>query len=58
MNELGAIVIDSQEIVDEYNGDKKELFSKSGVHYSVKGADLLGKFLLTKLKDQQILITD
>ena len=58
MNKLGAIVIDSQEIVYEYNGDKKELFSETGVHYSVKGADLLGKFLLTKLKDQQILITD
>ena len=55
MNELGAIVIDSQEIFDEYNGDKKELFSESGVHYSVKGADLLGKFLLTKLREKQIL---
>ena len=43
MNELGAIVIDSREIFNEYSGDKKELFAESGVHYSVKGTDLLGK---------------
>ena len=55
MNELGAIVIDSNEILKEYNGDKKELFADSGVHYSYKGSELLSKFLLNKLRDKQIL---
>lgn len=49
--ELGAIVIDTREIVDEYKGDKKELFIESGVHYSVKGSNLVAKLLLSKLKE-------
>ena len=39
------------EIVDEYKGDKKELFIESGVHYSVKGSNLVAKLLLSKLKE-------
>tara|TARA_B100000780_G_scaffold240896_1_gene183212 strand:- start:363 stop:1448 length:1086 start_codon:yes stop_codon:yes gene_type:complete len=54
-NELGAIIIDTREMVDEYKGDKQKLFSKTGVHYSVKGSNLVGKFLLTKLKEKKIL---
>ena len=54
-DELGAIIIDTREIVDEYKGDKQKLFSKTGVHYSVKGSNLVGKYLLTKLKEKKIL---
>jgi len=55
-NELGAITIDTREILDEYESDKQELFHKTGVHYSVRGSNLVGKFLLTKLKEKEILL--
>ena len=54
-NELGAIVIDTNEIKYEYKDDKKELYSETGVHYSIKGSNLVGKLLLTKLKEKEIL---
>lgn len=41
----GVPVFDSQEVVDGYNGDKSELFSPSGVHWSKPGAKLLAQFI-------------
>ena len=55
VSELGAIVIDTREILDEYNGNKKELFHYTGFHYSVKGSNLVANLLLNKLKEKKIL---
>jgi lysophospholipase L1-like esterase len=41
----GAIVVDSQRMVDSFPGSPSELFSESGVHYSEKGARLLAEYV-------------
>ena len=43
--EKGVPVFDSQEVVSGYNGNKSELFSPSGVHWSREGARLLAQFI-------------
>ena len=58
MEESGAIVIDAREMINKYKGNKKELFIESGVHYTARGAELLSEFLLNKLINKQILLTN
>ena len=52
-SELGAIVIDTREIIEKYKGDKKDLFHDTGVHYSIKGSNLVAKLMLDKLKENR-----
>lgn len=52
-SELGAIVIDTREIIKKYKGDKKDLFHDTGVHYTAKGSNLVAKLLLEKLKEYE-----
>ena len=42
---MGVLVIDSNEVVAAYKGDKRDLFADSGVHWSALGANLLAKFI-------------
>ena len=58
MEELGAIVIDPNEMINKYKGDKKELFIASGVHYTSRGTEMLSEFLINQLRDKRILITN
>ena len=55
VSELGAIVIDTNEIIDKYKGDKSELFYETGVHYSFKGSDLVAKLLFNKLIEKKLI---
>ena len=43
--ELGAIVIDAQEVVAGYDGDPTELFDEWGLRFSEKGAQVLARYL-------------
>lgn len=45
----GAIVIDAQEVVTRYSGNKRDLFSESGVHWSALGASQLAEFILANV---------
>ena len=58
MEELGTIVIDPNEMINKYKGDKKELFIATGVHYTSRGAEMLSEFLINQLRDKRILITN
>lgn len=42
---MGVPVIDSNAIVSDYSGDKLDLFSPTGAHWSALGAELLAKFI-------------
>ena len=55
VSELGAIVIDTNEIIDKYKGDKSELFHETGVHYSFKGSGLVAKLLFNKLIEKKLI---
>ena len=54
-SELGAIVIDTREIIEKYDGDNRDLFYNTGVHFSVIGSNLVAKLLLDKLKEKEAL---
>jgi hypothetical protein len=41
----GALVIDGQEVVSSFKGDKKTLFVDTGVHFTVTGARLLANLI-------------
>lgn len=43
--EMGVPVIDSNEVINNYKGDKADLFAPSGAHWSALGAILLAKFI-------------
>jgi lysophospholipase L1-like esterase len=43
--ELGAVVIDAQEAVTGYDGDPAELFDEWGLHFSAKGAAVIGRYI-------------
>jgi lysophospholipase L1-like esterase len=43
--ELGVPVVDSNEIVEGYKGDRRALFAESGVHWSQTGASMLADFI-------------
>jgi len=47
--QLGAIVVDANEMVEAYEGEPMDLFSHSGVHYSKKGAEMLGAWLYRRV---------
>ncbi len=38
-------VIDSNDLVNNYKGNKADLFSPTGAHWSALGAELLAKFI-------------
>jgi hypothetical protein len=43
--QLNVIVLDSQEIIESYKGDRRALFAESGAHWSEIGAGLLASFI-------------
>ena len=43
--ELGVTVVDAAKIVTTYEGDARDLFSDTGVHYSAEGARRLAEHL-------------
>ena len=43
-----VMVVDAQQVVDGYAGDKRDLFLGSGVHWSDLGAGLLAEFIQAK----------
>jgi lysophospholipase L1-like esterase len=43
--QAGALVIDSNEVIAGYKGNRRDLFSDSGVHWSDLGAGLLAEFI-------------
>jgi hypothetical protein len=43
--EMGVPVIDSMDLVNSYTGDKADLFSPTGAHWSALGAELFAKFI-------------
>ncbi|WP_020695387.1 SGNH/GDSL hydrolase family protein [Reyranella massiliensis] len=43
--QMGVLVIDSNDVVAAYKGNKHDLFSDSGVHWSDLGAGLLADFI-------------
>ena len=43
--ERGVPVLDSQNVVERYEGDKRELFIGSGVHWTALGAQRLAEFI-------------
>ena len=43
--QAGALVIDFNEVIAGYKGNKRDLFSDSGVHWSDLGAGLLAEFI-------------
>jgi len=47
--ELGAIVIDARELVNNHEGDPMDLFYKTGVHYSKSGSTMLAQFIFDEL---------
>lgn len=50
----GIIIIDSSEIFENYSGSKEDLFFPSGLHYSLKGSNLLSDLILIKLEERNI----
>ena len=46
---LGVLVIDSNEVIAAYPGNKHDLFGDSGVHWSDLGAGLLADFIANKI---------
>src|SRR5262249_15456388 len=44
-----VLVVDAQEVVDGYAGDKRDLFIESGVHWTELGAKLLAEFIQAKV---------
>lgn len=44
----GVKVIDSNNIIDNYNGDVKNLFSETGVHWSKEGSKLLANYIMNQ----------
>jgi hypothetical protein len=47
--ELGFVVVDPTPVVDQYPGDRRELFADTGVHLSAQGAARLGDYLFEQL---------
>jgi len=43
--EMGVPVLDSMDLVNSYKGNKADLFSPTGAHWSPLGAELLAKFI-------------
>ena len=43
--EMGVPVLDSMDLVNSYKGNKADLFSPTGAHWSALGAELLAKFI-------------
>src|SRR5262249_30245894 len=43
--ELGVPVVDSNEIVEDYKGDRRDLFAETGIHWSQTGASMLANFI-------------
>jgi hypothetical protein len=43
--DLGVPVIDSNDVVRNYKGNRADLFSSTGAHWSALGAELLAKFI-------------
>lgn len=43
--QAGALVIDSNEVIAAYKGNRRDLFSDSGVHWSDLGAGLLAEYI-------------
>ncbi|MDO8973656.1 SGNH/GDSL hydrolase family protein [Reyranella sp.] len=43
--EMGVPVIDSNDVIRDYKGNRGDLFSPSGAHWSALGAELLAKFI-------------
>ena len=50
--QLGVIVLDSQEIIESYNGERRALFADTGVHWSETGAALLASFIYERALKQ------
>jgi hypothetical protein len=42
---MGVPVIDSNDVIRYYKGNRGDLFSPSGAHWSALGAELLAKFI-------------
>jgi hypothetical protein len=40
-----VLVVDAQEVVDGYAGNKRDLFIESGVHWTDLGAKLLAEYI-------------
>ncbi len=51
--EMGVKVVNAQEMVNAYPGNKMDLFYESGVHYSVLGATKLGGYIYENVFAQQ-----
>ncbi|BBM83901.1 SGNH/GDSL hydrolase family protein [Candidatus Uabimicrobium amorphum] len=49
---LGCTVINAQLFVDEYRGNKMDLFYHTGVHYSAQGATKLAHYIFTRIKNE------
>ena len=49
-----VLVIDAQDVVDTYAGDKRDLFIESGVHWTDLGAELLAEFIEAKMFPPQL----
>ena len=43
--EMGVPVIDSNDVIRDYKGNKADLFAPTGAHWSALGAELLAKFI-------------
>jgi len=43
--EMGVLVIDSNDLINDYKGNRADLFSPTGAHWSALGATLLAKFI-------------
>ena len=42
---MGVPVIDSNDVIRDYKGNKADLFAPTGAHWSALGAELLAKFI-------------
>ena len=46
----GAVVVDAQEAASSFDGDPRELFIESGVHWNRQGAERLAALLAERLE--------
>jgi lysophospholipase L1-like esterase len=51
---LDVPVLDAQKVVEDYSGNKRDLFAKSGLHWSAKGATLFAEFIFANAFAREI----
>jgi len=56
--ELGATIVDAEELIHIYTGDPRDLFASSGVHYSKEGAQLLAQLIFKRAFVQDALVSE